>query len=92
MSATAGPDADRASSSGQLGALGSRSSDGGKFAEGVGPEEVTVYSQAQEGASSGLKAVSSLINSAGSGVYQFSPVLALNFHNTVCNVIMSAQD
>ena len=42
MSAIAGPDADGASSSGQLGTLGSRASDGGKFAEGAGPEEVTV--------------------------------------------------
>lgn len=66
MSAIAGPDAVGASSSGQLGTLGSRSSDGGKFAEGAGPEEVTVYSQAQEGASLGLKEVSSLIDSAGS--------------------------
>ena len=66
MSATAGPDADGASSSGQLGTLGSRSSDEGKFAEGAGPEEVTVYSQAQEGASLGLKEVSSLIDRAGS--------------------------
>ena len=91
MSAIAGPDAVGASSSGQLGTLGSRSSDGGKFAEGAGPEEVTVYSQAQEGASLGLKEVSSLIDSAGSWVYQFSLVLALNFHNTICNVIRSAQ-
>lgn len=65
MSAIAGPDADGAQFLGQLGTLGSRSSDEANL-QGAGPEEVTVYSQAQEGASLGLKEVSSLIDSAGS--------------------------
>lgn len=58
-------------------------------AEGVGAEEAPGRSQAQKGARGGPRKSAPLSESERALSYQFSLVLALNFHNTICNVIRS---
>lgn len=63
--------------------------DGYVRAERVGAEEAAVCSQAQKGASGSPKKSAPLSENEVTLSYQFSLVLALNFHNTICNVIRS---
>lgn len=58
-------------------------------AERVGAEEPAVCSQAQKGANGSPKKSAPLSENEVALSYQFSLVLALNFHNTICNVIRS---